>query len=261
MRYLRLYLAFVRFSFSKAMQFRLDFFFRVLMDSIWYATYLAFFWVLYRHTPVLGGWNFDQILVFTAGFFFVDAIQMTVLSNNMWWLPIYINRGDLDYHLVRPVPPLFVLSLREFAANSFLNLLMAAGLLVWALARYPEPLGAARVAVFLGLLLVGVFLHYVVEMLFLLPVFWMHNGMGLREIYWNVGNWGHRPHRIYRGIMRLVLTTVLPLALFASMQAQALFEGLTPGLLLHFAAAAALGFLLLLAVWRAGLRAYSSASS
>ena len=66
---------------------------------------------------------------------------MTVFANNMWWLPIAVNRGDLDYYLVRPVSSLFFLSLREFAANSFLNLLLATGILVWALARYPASPG------------------------------------------------------------------------------------------------------------------------
>ena len=32
-------------------------------------------------------------------------------------MPLAINRGELDYHLIRPVSPLFMLSLRDFAAN------------------------------------------------------------------------------------------------------------------------------------------------
>ena len=36
MRYLRLYLYFLRFSFSRAMEFRLDFYFRILMDVAFY---------------------------------------------------------------------------------------------------------------------------------------------------------------------------------------------------------------------------------
>ena len=43
-----------------------------------------------------------------------DAIHMTVFSNNMWWFPIFINRGDLDYYLIRPVSSLFFLSLRDY---------------------------------------------------------------------------------------------------------------------------------------------------
>jgi len=261
LRYLRLYACFLRFSFSRAMEFRLDFFFRVGMDALWYAVHLAFFTVVYRHTQLLGGWNYDQIVVFAAAMFVVDALQMTIFSNNMYMLPMFVNRGDLDYYLVRPVSSLFFLSLRDFAANSFLNLVMASGIMVWAVARYPEPLGAPALVLFLALILVGVFLHYVLTMLFTLPVFWLQGPHGLRDVYWSMSGLAHRPHRIYQGWLRRVLTTVLPFSLFVSFPADALFSGPSAGLLLHVAAVAVIGFAVLLLVWRAALRAYASASS
>ena len=68
--------------------------------------------------------------------------------------------------------------LRDFAANSFINLLIALAILVWSLARYPEPLSIDRIALFGFLLLLGVFLGYVLNFLFLVPVFWLHNASG-----------------------------------------------------------------------------------
>ncbi len=260
-RYLRLYLHFLRFSFSRAMEFRFDFTFRIFMDAIWYAVNLAFFAVLYRHTALLGGWNFDQVLVFAASVFLMDAIYMTVFSNNLWWLPTFVNRGDLDYYLVRPVSTLFFLSVRDFAANSFVNLLMAVAILAWALASYPGPLGAASLALYLGMLAAGAFLHYVLAILFIIPVFWMHSGGGVREIYWSLSALGMRPHRIYTGWMRRALMSILPLAFIVSVPVTVLFEGASWGLLLHSAAVllGATGFMTWL--WRRGLRAYASASS
>jgi ABC-2 type transport system permease protein len=179
----------------------------------------------------------------------------------MWWLPIAINRGDLDYHLVRPVPPLFMLSLREFAANSFVNLLVASGILIWCLSRYPEPLSAASVGIFLGLLLMGVGLHYAMQMIFLIPTFWMHASSGLREIFFSMEQYATRPYGIFRGWLARMLTTVLPFALVVSFPTRALFEGLTASLLLHMLGVTTVVFLLMIAFWRLGLRSYSSASS
>jgi ABC-2 type transport system permease protein len=260
-RYLRLYGHFLRFSFAKALQWRVDFFFRVVMDCLFYAVNLVFFSVLYRHTPSLGGWTEDQAFVFIAGVFLVDALHMTVFSNNMWWFPFLVNRGDLDYYLVRPVSSLFFVSLREFAANSFLNLLIASGILAWALLRYPAALGAGEVVVYLALLVVGTFLYYVLHLSFLIPVFWLHGGSGLRELYFSLERFYGRPHEVYRGILRGVLLTVLPFALVASVPATALFGGLSWHLVLHVAGIAALAFLGMTWLWRRGLRAYASASS
>jgi len=260
-RYVRLYGYFLRFSFSRAMEFRVDFFFRVFMDMFWYAIHLAFFTVLFLHIGVLGGWTFDQVLVFAAAMFFADAVGMTVFSNNMWWLPIFVNQGDLDYHLIRPVSSLFFLSVRDFAANSFLNLLLATGILVWALARYPGPLPAARIPVFFVLLLAGTFLSYVMTMVFIIPVFWLHSRAGLREIGWTVQRFGSRPHGIYTGWVRRIVVSVLPFAFVASYPVKGLLEGMTAELLLHTAAVVTGSFLFMLWLWSRGLRAYASASS
>jgi ABC-2 type transport system permease protein len=260
-RYLRLYAHFLRFSFSRAMEFRFDFFFRVGMDTLWYSHHLAFFWILYRHTPLLGGWTVDQMYVFAGGVFLMDAVQMTMVSNNTWMLPIIVNKGDLDYYLVRPVSSLFFLSLRDFAANSFINLLMAIGLLSWALARYPGPLGAGAIAMFIGLLLMGTLLHVALHMIFIIPVFWMHASGGLRELFWSLDRYTQRPHGIFTGWVRKMLVSLLPFALIVSYPTMALFDGLTWSLFAHMAGVTAAAFLFMVWLWTRGLKAYASASS
>jgi ABC-2 type transport system permease protein len=260
-RYLRLFAYFVRFAFSRAMEFRFDFFFRVMMDVLWNAVNVAFFAALYLHTPVFGGWTYDQALVFLGGVFLSDALQMTLFSNNMWWFPILVNKGDLDYYLVRPASPLFFLSFREFAANSFLNLLIAIGIFAWAIARYPDPVSAGHVALYVALLFVGLAIQYAVHLAFLIPVFWLHSAMGLGDLYFVLGRYVARPHQIFTGWVRRLLVSVLPFALIVSFPAQAFFEGFTWSLVLHMLAVAAGSFAVMLFLWRRGLRSYASASS
>ena len=260
-RYLRLYAYFLRFSFSRAMEFRVDFFFRVIMDTAFYAVNLGFFSVIYRHTGSIAGWNFDQSVVFVSGFFLIDAIHMTLFANNMWWLPIFVNRGDVDYYLVRPVSSLFFLSLRDFAANSFLNLLVAGGLLSWALLRYTEPLGPGRVAVYIALLVLGAVLYWTIYMLFMIPVFWIHSDYGLRQLFMGLSKFAERPDVIYRGWLRRILISCLPVAIIASFPARVIFDGVKPEIVLHVVGVVAGMFLLMLWCWGRALRAYSSASS
>jgi len=260
-RYLRLYGSFVRFSFSKAMEFRLDFFFRVVMDMVFYAVQLGFFAVLYGHTSELGGWGLSQTIVFISGFFLVDALHMTVFANNMWMLPILVNKGDLDYALVRPVSSLFFVSLREFAANSFLNLLIALGISAWALSHYGPPLGPARLALYFLLLLNGTALYAILHLVFLIPVFWLHSARGLGEIFMTVGKCSERPERIFKGYLRRALVSILPLSLIASRPAQQLFDGADWKTLAHIGAVTLVATAFLFWFWRRALRAYSSASS
>jgi ABC-2 type transport system permease protein len=260
-RYFRLYGHFLAFSFSKGFEFRFDFYMRILMDLCYYAVAISFFRVIYLHTPALGGWTEAQAMVFVAGYLIVDAINMTVFTNNLWVLPALINRGDLDYYLTRPVSTLFFVSFRDFAANSFVNLLCALGIFGWALARLGEPISVGRLALYFYLILDGTFLFYCLNAIANLLVFWTHAPNGFGEIVWTLNKFSERPDRIYRGFARKILLLVLPFGVISSFPARILIEGFDGKVVFHILGITAVFFGILLWVWNLGLRSYSSASS
>lgn len=260
-RYLRLYAYFLRFSFSKAMEFRMDFFFRVIMDVIFYAVQFAFFNIIYLHTPILAGWEIEQMRIFIVSFIFIDALFMTVFSTNAWWLPIYINRGDLDYYLTKPVSTLFFLSFKEFAANSFLNLLIAFGLVWWAIDIYPSEFSAIKILIYFFMLSLGTTLYCILNILFLLAVFWTQAPRGFGDLFFSVSHIMERPERIYRGIARKVFVYILPFGIMASYPAQYLVEKNQDALVWSMGLITLCFFIILQVVWRLGLKNYSSASS
>lgn len=261
MRYLRLYAYFLRFSFSRAMEFRLDFYFRILMDSMYYIFQFLFFHVIYLHTQVLAGWNQQQITIFVAGYIFIDALNMTVFANNCWWLPVYVNRGDLDYYITKPISSLFFLSLRDFAANSFMNLLIASSILTWAISSYPEQLGLFKILGFILLLIIGTIIYFFVHFLFLLSVFWTQSPRGFGDVFYAVAHTIERPDRIFKGAVRILFTYIIPFSVMASYPARFLLEGFSFNVILTIFGVAITLFFIVLEVWKRGLRNYSSASS
>lgn len=260
-RYLRLYLYFLQFSFSKAMEFRLDFSFRIIMDIVYSLVNVLFFKILFLHTSLVAGWREDQMLIFVASYVLVDAISMTVFSTNMWWLPFQINKGELDYHLIRPVSPLFFLSLREFSANSFMNLLISIGLLSYALANYADPFSWGELLLLMTLLINGALIYYCCQMLMILPVFWTQSARGFMDLFYSMGIAMERPDRIFKGWLRILFTFVLPFALIASFPVRIFLEKFNWPTMLHLMGVSILLWILMLSIWNRGLRAYSSASS
>lgn len=261
MRYLTLYKYFLRFSFTRAMEFRIDFFFRIVMDIIYYIVNILFFQVIYLHTPILAGWSQDQMMVFIAGYLLCDAINMTVFSNNVWWLPQFINRGDLDYYLIRPVSPLFFLSFREFAANSFINLLVAIGFFAFALTQYQSPFEWYQLLFFVILLCCGVLIQFGIQLLFVFPTFWIQGQKGLLDFYYAISFAGERPDRIYKGLVRILFTYILPFTMIASFPARIFMDPWDWNVLAHFVGVLIVLWLIVLTIWKKGLRSYSSASS
>lgn len=243
------------------MQFRIDFFFRIGMDIVFYIVNIIFYDVVFAHTDLIGGWSRDQMMVFVGGFLMIDALNMTFFADNLSNISFFVNRGDLDYYLIRPVSSLFFLSLREFAANSFVNLLMAGGILAAAILRYSGPTPPAAVALFVLLIVNGTYLRYLLRMLTVIPVFWLHSNRGLELTFYHLVRFIERPDAIFSGAIRIALVTVLPFSLMVSFPARLLLDGFRWGILLHIAVVTLLMTGVVLLLWNRGLRAYSSASS
>ena len=260
-RYLRLFGHFVAFSFSRSFEFRFDFYIRIVMDIVYYAVAIAFFKIILLHTPELGGWNEPQMMIFVAAYCMVDALNMTLFSNNMWQFPLLVNRGDLDYYLIRPVSSLFFISLRDFAANSFVNLLITGGLFIWAVGRYPEPISAWKIGLFLLLMLNGTLIFYCLNAMANMMVFFTQSSEGFGHMVWTMMKFGERPDRIYTGLLRRFVTFVLPFALIASFPTRLLIEEFDWRILAHVMGVTAALFAFTLWVWSRALGSYSSASS
>ena len=260
-RYFRLYAYFLRFSFSKALEFRFDFFFRIGMDLVYYVIQIGFYQVIYLHTQVLGGWDRHQMMIFTSGYLMVDALFMTIASNNFFQLPNLVNKGDLDYYLVRPISTLFFVTLRDFAANSFVNLIMAIGIFVWCVHGYPGPMGPGKIALFLLLILNGTYLYACVRLLLMIPIFWTHSARGLDQVFWSLTKCFERPDGIFRGWARVLFSTLLPFCLMASFPARLVVEDFSWLVFFHLAVVTAVATLTIRWLWALGLRSYSSASS
>jgi ABC-2 type transport system permease protein len=243
------------------MEFRIDFFFRVVMDILFYGMNISFFKVLYRHTDMLGGWNEQQVMIFVAAFMVLDGLQMTLFSNNLFILPGLVNRGDLDYYLVRPVSPMFFLALRDFAANSFLNLIMAVAFFGYVLRTYSGHFSFGDLGLFTILFLNGILLYFYMRLLSILPVFWTQSRSGLDTLFWNFTRFIERPDRIFTGLVRIVLLTVMPFGLMVSVPTRVLLGEREPTLLISTTLTTFVFTILIRWLWASALRNYSSASS
>ncbi len=259
-RYFKLYLFFIKFSASKLMEFRLDFAFRIFMDVIFAFINIFFFKILFLHTNTLGGLTEPQIMVFVATHLFIDALIMTFLANNIWFLPHYINRGDLDYYVTRPVSPQFFLFFRDISVSSFINLILNIGILIWALSlntNYELP----NIFKYVFLFINGVTLYFCFRMLFILPVFWVQSSRGFDEAFYNLEVVAERPDTIFKGFTKKIFSSIIPMAIIASYPTRALFGKLENWELINAFGVTLFFFILMQLMWRAGLKSYTSASS
>jgi ABC-type uncharacterized transport system permease subunit len=162
--------------------------------------------------------------IFVSGFLVLDAIVMTVFANNMWWFPVYVNRGDLDYYLTKPVATLFFMSLREFSSNSFMNLIMSMGIFTWSIMNYSQPIEWWKIAIYIVFIFNGATLYYMFNMMFYLPVFWTGSPRGFGALYWTMVHSMERPDRVYTSWVRALFVYIIPFVIMISYPARLVFR-------------------------------------
>ncbi len=256
-----MYGSLIRFSWSRSLQFRTEFWLRIGMDTVFYATNILFFKILYLHSTSLGGLTEWQAVIFVGSYLLVDAFRMTFFVDNFWMLRQLVATGDFDFYLVRPVSALFFITLRGFSPASFVNLFMAVSIVVWGFVQAPVSFAITDLIVYALLLGNGVAIYYILHIFFALTVFWSQSQDGIEPLFYILKRFGERPHAIYPTVARGFLLTIVPFGLIASLPVTNLFGG-TSWNTAAFSLFVTLGMSILAWWgWRRAIGAYSSASS
>ncbi len=263
--YFRIWAAFLSASFSRGLQFRSDFFFRIVMDCVYYAVNLGFFEIVLHHTQTLGNLSAEQTRIFVACFLFMDGLYMTFFSSSLWLFPDSIRKGSFDYTLIRPISPFFLTVFRDFSIGSFINFLIACVILATSLSNssYVQEGWASLppILFLLFLLIIGTSIMLATRLLFLIPAFWLTEVSSLRELSWSIQSIGERPSQVYPKGFRFIFTFILPVI--------AAFALPTEAFLFHWPAESLFSLLTVTTVfwtllglgWKKGVQSYSSASS
>jgi ABC-2 type transport system permease protein len=257
----RTYLALMRFSLSRSLEFRFDFFFRFFMDCFFYAVTIIFFEVLFLHTDNLAGWQRHEVMLFVSGGLLIDGIYMTAIARNIWEMPALINKGQLDFQIIRPVSSLFFVMTRNFEFASLLNIFVALGIMIYAINLFPTLPSILEFIAYAFLILNGVILISCLRLFTVLPVFWTHSDYGFHMLFMSLEQVSEKPEVIFRGISHIIFTTILPFLVITSYPARYFFGELSITEYFYAVFLTCLFALLAYLLWRKGLRAYSSASS
>ncbi len=261
MRYFRLYSHFIRFSFTKALEFRLDFVFRFLMDTSFYIIDFLFFELIYNFTPILGGWQKEQLYLFIPTYLFIDAFRMTVVANSLWWLPKHINSGQIDYYLTKPVSSLFFLSFKDFDFSSLLNLFLTIFLFGYFFLTSTINFEVLNIALYFLFMINALIVIYLIQLSCLIPVFWTGSPRGFMELFHSLAYLWERPTQIFPYVLRRVFYSVIPLAMVATFPCQVLFgEYQVVDIVKSLFVTILIAFFVIL-FWKLGLKKYTSASS
>jgi ABC-2 type transport system permease protein len=215
--------------------------------------------LLYQGGYRPGGWRFEEALLVLGGFTILEGFSNTFLGPNLNRIVEQVQKGTLDFVLLKPVDSQFWLSTRFFSPWGLPNLLFGLGVWIYAGSR----LGMGLSDYFLGLGLLGVASLLLYSLWFILgsTSIWFVKIYNVTEVLRGLLEAGRYPIGAYPALYRFFFTFVVPVAFLTTVPAEASLGRLERPTLLVALGIALLVFVFARFFWRLALRSYTSASS
>ena len=238
--------------------------------AFWANAFLSLFWLgwaalgaraYFRFAESVRGWTYDELLVVMGLFFAVNGLRQAIIQPNLARMAEYIRLGTLDFLLTKPISSQFMVSFRHVGIYNWLDPILGMGLVVVGLVRRGQPVSVAGVSGFLVLGLAGVAVMYALALAVQCLAVWSIGAEGLDDVIQGMVEAGRFPVDVYRGMVRGLLTFVIPVAMLTTFPADALL-GRASGALVAIAVGVAAVLLWMTSrLWIWSLRRYSGASA
>ncbi|MBM7866290.1 ABC transporter permease [Heliobacterium gestii] len=204
--------------------YRADFLVESFADLLYQGVSLAFILIVFSQVPDLDGWNREEVIGI-VGYFMVAFALFNCLFTGSWYIrDQYIIEGKLDGVMTRPVNPLLQIYLEKIELEPLSGAALGLGLLAYARHSLGIELLWWEPVAFVCLLAGSVLIYGGVFTALAATGFWAEGRSGVSPLVYNLTGYGRYPVTIYKGVVRWLLTWLLPFA----------FVGFYPGaLFLH----------------------------
>jgi ABC-2 type transport system permease protein len=259
-RYWRIYRTFFVSSFARELEFRANFFAKILQNALWIFFFLAILFVVYRNTDSIAGWSRGDALILAATVFLMNAVANAFFFS-LAEIPNQVRMGTLDFVVTKPIDSQFWVSTRKFNFDQIGTLvagvvMIAAGVVTAKL--HPDPLQWIGYLTLVGSSLA---LFYAFNLALMTTGIWLVRVDNLWVLSESITQIARYPLDIYGSGLQRLLTFAIPLGLLSTVPARQLVRGFNLGMVGLGLVWAVAALLLSRAFWRYAMRHYSSASS
>jgi ABC-2 type transport system permease protein len=259
MRYPRLLAIQLRASLLLAMQYRLEFILDGFVEAFWMVTAIIPLVIVFHVRSTIAGWTFGDALIVMGWFTFLQGVLEGAINPSLVTVVDHIRKGTLDFVLLKPADAQFLVSTARFQPWRSINVLTAVGIFVWGFRVLGRAPGPGAVALGVVTMVAAVVVLYSLWILTVSAAFYVVRIDNLSQLFGAIFDAARWPVSVFRGVVRVVFTFVLPLALMTTYPAQALLGTLEPVTLAGALAGAIAAFTVSRALWTLSVGRYTSA--
>ena len=261
-RYASLYGAFFVNRLKIFLEYRVSFLIGASSTFVVQGASLLTLWVVIGKVPNLVGWSFNEILLL-YGLVTLSRSLEHMFADNLWTVGRHhIRDGSFDRFLLRPIDPLFHLLADRFNHDGIGNFLIGLGLIVSSSLALGLEWSVLKLICVICAVIGGGVIFIALNLLTCVSAFWIIDSAPVTLAVHETHEFAKYPLSMYGGVVKGLLTWVIPYGLASYYPALYLLERDTSSLL-AFAAPVVGGLLMGTAyrAWLFGLRHYAGTGS
>lgn len=261
-KYLAIFRIYTKVSLMMAMEYRSSFFVELAVELGYTAWFVFFYLVLFDNISAIGGWTKYEVL-FLAGLSLV-IMELLVGFVFVWGtriLPEKIKDGDIDYVLLKPIHPLFSLTMGRPYLSALITTIPGFVMMYIAWRELQLLVSVQQIMGSIFLSICGLIIGYCLLAIPALLTFVFENAQLLPRVGFSIVDYATRPHTIFAGVWKFVVMTFVPIAFIASVPSEILLKGMSIHMLIQGSVICCLFVYLTVWLWNTMARRYSSAGS
>ena len=262
LHYAKIWAASARYSITRTLMFRGDFFVWSLVELFWMAVNILTITVIYEHTQSIAGWTKYQMVLLVGTSMLIQRFLMGFFWSSIFEMGRNIRSGNFDFYLAQPGNVMFMATTRKLDPDSLLNSLVAATVVIYAARQLGLDPSAGQIALYALMVLCGVVIHYSILVLSISLAFWLTSAQGIEGLYFTLTEFSRLPRAAFTGIAtQMLFVWLLPVVMVTNVPASLLVQGFDLTLSAWLFGSALVWFAAAVFVFNRGLRRYTSASS
>jgi ABC-2 type transport system permease protein len=266
--YYRIFATFLRNAVVREMTFRGNLLITIMTRTFYFVAQVTLFEIIYGQVVAIDDWSREEYFAFMATGMLINSLVEAFFMPNCANFSELIRTGNLDFVLLKPIDPQFLVSFEKMELAMLNQAVLALSLVAYALIKIGHPVQLMHAAMYVLFVGVGVTLLYSLMLLLASTSIWFGRNTGLYDFWFYVTIFARYPRGIYNGssageALQFGLSYVIPILLVVTVPSRILLaKVLDPSWLTLVAIASAIvGLVASRAVFRWSLLAYRSASS
>ncbi len=257
--YFKLYPYFVSRSVQARMSYKGDFILGLVAAILMQSLGFVFVWTIFQGVPEVNGWTINQMM-FVYGMAAISLGLNEFLFAGTWKITGYVQEGELDRLLLRPVSTMFSILAADVTLHGLGSVLFGLAVCIGSLMKLGIALSLGMILFWIVAMACGALIFFAMNMLMATLAFWVMDSQSAMMVLQNVSEFGKYPAAIYSKWLRVLISFAIPFAFTGSYPATFLL-GMSrqPIYWLGPVIAAVTSVTVAALFWRFALRRYQSA--